>query len=1115
MEYSKFLPALRYCLLTVLVAVGTASIPQQLHAQVLYGSMLGTVEDQTGGVLPNATVTITNTLTGQVRQTTTKERGDYLFPDVQAGTYSVRVVQQGFATFTKTNILVPINSTVRVDVRMQVGETTESVTVTAGVAMLQTDRSDVNAELGKRELTDLPVTGYRNYQSLFRLIPGFTPPQHAHSIAGNPARALTTNVNGTSYSNNNTRVDGVSPTHLWVPHITFMVTPIEAIGTVNIVTNSYDAEQGFVGGASVSVEVKSGTNEFHGSAFNHHTNSALAAKNFFYPVGQKKAKKILNQFGGTLGGPVIRNKLFFFYSYEAMRERENYSARTTLATADQRVGDFAAYGVRLYDPLTGNADGSGRTLFSNSVIPATRIHSISKKLIDLLPAPNLPGYTTNYFASAPLIFNRANMDLKGNWNVSARGSLFGRYSQFNYYVYDPHRLGPAGGSGVASIFPGTDGGTPRNAVIGGTYTFTPSFLLDGHVGYSRLVQLGQDDFYGKNIGLDVLGIPGTNGPDIKQSGFPGFSVSGYEAIGNAITSSPRFRWDNQFQYAANAAWTKGNHSFRWGLDLWRQHMNRFQPQSGFGPRGGFTFGGGPTTIRGGAAANQFNNWAAFLLGLPTSLGKSLQTLNPASTRAWDQGFYFRDQWRATRNLTLNLGLRYEYYPMVTRDHRGLERYDPGTDKVYVGGVGSVPMNAGVSVSKKLFAPRLGIAYRLGARSVIRTGYGISIDPYSVARPLFEAYPLVITTTYSGDNTYQPAGSLEKGIPPIPPLDLGNGIIDLPSAVADNTIDKNFRRGYVQSFNFTIQRELPGGFTAQAGYVGSRSIKQTNYRNLNAAPPGAGVNGQALFIKYGRRAAINLHDPSWSSNYNSLQAKLERRFAAGWLATVSYTFSKAMAYGGAGGNSDSSLFFNAPEALSRNRAITSYDRPHNLQAFAIFELPFGKGKRWANSGALGPALAGGWQVNAVFASYSGNPFTVSSSGTSLNAPGNSQVADLVKPKVQIFGNVGRGSSFFDPLAFRAITEPRFGNAGLNVLRGPGVVQLDVGLFREFSLSEKLKLQFRSEAFNIGNTPHFGNPGATASSMILNPDGSIRSLGGYTEVTSASDQRELRFALRLSF
>lgn len=1087
----------------------TLSLPAS--GQVLYGTLVGTVEDPSGGLLPGASVTALNPLTGLKRETKTSERGEYRFSDLPPGAYDVLVELKGFRAYRRTGAIVAVNAVVRVNVQLQLGETAESVTVSAATATLQTDRSDVSTEIGQKELTELPVSGFRNYQSLFKLVPGFTPPAGAHSLAGNPAGALTTNVNGTSYSNNNTRIDGVSATYLWLPHIAAYVPPLESIGNVNIVSGSYDAEQGLVGGAVVSVDIKSGTNDFHGSAFEYHTNSRFRARNFFFPAGAKQAKNIVNQFGATLGGPVARNKLFFFFSYEGMRQRESYSRYSTVATPEQRAGNFVGLGVRLFDPLTGLADGGNRQEFPGAMIPASRIDAVSRKLIALLPTPNLPGTNANLFVSAPLIFNKNNYDLKMNYNPSSRVGLFGRYSQFGYLLEDQHVLGQAGGTGVASGFPGDDGGTVRSATIGGTYTVSPTFLIDGHAGYTRQVQLGQDKFYGTNVGLDVLGIPGTNGPDIRQSGFPGFSVTGYEGFGNPVTSSPRFRWDNQFQYAANAAWTRGPHNLRWGWELARQGMNRFQPQSGFGPRGGFTFTGGVTALRGGTAPNQFNAWGAFLLGMPSSLGKSLQTLNPGATRQWIHSLYFRDQWSATRNLTINLGLRWEYYPMITRDHRGAERYDFTTNKVLVGGVGQVPMDTGVEVSKRLFAPRVGIAYRYGPKTVIRAGYGISIDPYSVARPLFEAYPLVITSTITAANTFVPSGALTSGIPPIPPLDLGNGIIDLPGTVASTTIEQDFRRGYIQSFNFTVQRELPFGFTGQAAYVGTRSIRQSGLVNLNAAPPGTGAAGQPLNILFRRMAATSLHAPAFTSNYNSLQMKLDRRFAGSWLATVSYTFSKSIAFGS---NSDSGMFFNTASAFARNRALTGFDRPHNFQASLIAGLPFGKGRRWL-AGGVPALLAGGWQVNSVFSSYTGTPFTVTSSGTSLNAPGNSQVADLVKPTVEKPGNVGRGSSFFDPLAFRAITEPRFGNAGLNILRGPGVVNLDAGLFRQLYATERWAVQFRFEAFNVTNTPHFGNPGASVSSMILNNDGSIRSLGGYTEVVSASDERQFRFALRISF
>lgn len=296
-------------------------------------------------------------------------------------------------------------------------------------------------------------------------------------------------------------------------------------------------------------------------------------------------------------------------------------------------------------------------------------------------------------------------------------------------------------------------------------------------------------------------------------------------------------------------------------------------------------------------------------------------------------------------------------------------------------------------------------------------------------------------------------------------------------------------------------------------LSTRSIRQTSFVNINTAPPGTGVAGRLLDILFGRTADTRIHTPFQTANYNALQTRLDRRFSSGVLASLVYTYSKAIAFSD---NSDSGLFFNTPAAMARNRAITAYDRTHNMEFYTVAELPFGAGKRWANSNRMARVPTGGWQVNAVFSAYSGTPFTIGSSGASLNAPGNSQVANLVKTHVEQFGKIGQGSSFFDPLACRAVTDPRFGNAGLDILRGPGLVNLDFGLFRDFRLTERFKFQFRTEAFNLTNTPHFNNPGRNVSNMSLSADGTIRSLGGFSEVTSArDDQRQFRFALRFSF
>jgi hypothetical protein len=586
---------------------------------------------------------------------------------------------------------------------------------------------------------------------------------------------------------------------------------------------------------------------------------------------------------------------------------------------------------------------------------------------------------------------------------------------------------------------------------------------------------------------------------------------------------PFFNRDPRYQYVGNATWTQGKHSVRFGFDSSFQQINHTQAEfvgASHGPSGGFTFAGGPTSLSGGPTANQFNNWATFLLGLPTTIGKTLQVPEEYNVRTWMHSFYVRDQWQFHRKLTISLGTRWEYFPMPTRVDRGLENYNPATNKVEVCGVGVVPLDCGVSQSRRLFAPRVGIAWRAREDFVVRMGYGITIDPYSLARPMRTNYPLLVVLNVVGPNTFQPAGRLRDGVPAIAPPDLGNGIIDIGSQVAANSLEKDYQRGYVQSWNFTLQKSLPWGFVGQAGYVATRQINQVGFRELNVAPINGGTAGRVLNQRFGRTAETRLVTPIGNSHYDSLQASLERRFAQGLQLGFSYTWSKSIGIC-CSENSDGLPAIQLPEYYGLNRSVTNSNVPHNFQMQGVWELPFGRGRKWGNSGGPASWLAAGWQLNAIFSATSGFPFGVSSAST-LNALGTTQRADQVKEKVEILGGAGRGQSYFDPLAYRPVTALRFGTAGFNSLRGPGIVNLDIGIFRQFQVTERWSIQFRAEAFNSTNTPHFANPGSNVSNLQLNADGSVRSLGGFTEITGLAntgrdgiDERVFRFGLRIGF
>jgi outer membrane receptor protein involved in Fe transport len=1075
-----------------------------VDAQVLYGTLLGTITDSSGSAIGGAQITATNGATGQTRTSVTDDRGFYAFRDLQPGQYKLEAVAPGFAKLERTSIAIAPNIDTRIDATLQLQDVSQSVVVSAATAALQTDRADVHTDLGAREIENLPLGGYRNYQSLLNLVPGATPTRFQNALMDTPGRSLTTNINGTSRTGINTRVDGATDVFPYLPHHTIYNPPAEDIETVNIATNSFNAEQGIAGGAAINVITKSGTNDIHGVLFEDHNDSDLAARNFFY-LKNNRPKNILNQFGGTLGGPIKKNKLFYFLSYEGLMQRQDYSATTTVPTAMQRLGNFAGLST-IYDPASGNSNGQNRTPFAGNMIPIPAQNASALKMQSLVPLPNLPGAANNYFADATDIFDRHNADTKVNWNIDDKSSLFGKYSVMDATVQAPPILGSGGGTGLVS---GGGSGNSHTLVqvagIGYTRAFTPNLLFDANVGFARIGEYVTENDYGQNLGANYLGIPGTNGSSIQQSGLPSFAISGYETFGNPDSWTPEFRNDNVYTYVANLAWTKGAHTVRFGMDINHTAMNDYQPQRGYGPRGGFTFTGGVTALNGGAAPTQYNSYADFLLGSPISYGKSYQYLNPMSVREWQNGLYAQDQWQATRSLTLTMGVRWEYYPIIQRANRGIERYDLATNQVLLGCVASVPCDAGTSANPHQFVPRFGLAWRIDEKTVFRGGYGMSVDPYPFSRAMRDPYPVTVAQIFNSNNSYSAAGNLSSGIPQLTPINFGNGVIPLPLDAYTKTLQAGqYNRGYVESFNFTLERNMGAGFVLGAGYVGTRTIRQTVYAELNAGQvPGAGAAGQPLYTQFGRKAQTQGIIPCCTANYNSLQTSLKRSFKNGVMLTASYTYSKSQDYNS---DSDSSFLFNIVAAQSRNRAVSDFDRTHVFQSGIVAELPFGKGKAWLNSGGFTNALVSGWQINGIFSAYTGTPFTVYASGASLNAPYNTQVADQVKPFVQILGGVG-SSTWFDTSAFSAVTQARLGNSGRNSLRGPGTVNLDLSLFRSFKIRERMNLEARAEAFNISNTPHFSNPSSTIGS------------GSFGHITStfggAADSRVLRIDLRLSF
>ena len=1082
----------------VLLALTPAFVPTA-GAQVLYGSIVGSVSDESGASIPGASVSIMNTATGDSREGETSADGLYSFVNVQEGSYDVSVTAEGFSTFTSAGAIVTANTVTRVDVPMRIGQVTEQITVEAEAARLQTEKAGTSAEITSSAVTQLPLPGFRNYQTLVNLVPGATPARFQNSILDTPARSLSTNINGTNRNNNVTRIDGAASINVWLPHHAGYIAPADTVETVNITTGSGDAEQGLSGGSSTTVITKSGTNELHGSAFWFHDNQRFRARNFF---SSTKPVSNYNNFGGTLGGPIVRNRLFYFFGYDKTTQRvAGVRTGDAVPTGDQRMGDFSAYGRTIYDPLTGVQDtadpmfAADREPFPNAAIPMNRQSAIARRVQDYYPQPNQPGAAANFHSAGAPPFARRQIDPKINYNPGDKYRIWGKYSNMLAPVSGAAIFGEAGGP--------APGGSPGNAdthvnlfTIGHNYTFTPTFLYDGVVGFWRQDQTVRPLDFGKDFDL---GIPGVGGDDPRQKGFPNINP-GYTGFGSPGWQ-PLERVEQNWTTSQNFTWIKDRHQIRFGFDFIFLTLNHWQPELGGGPRGVIDFNGDVTSLRGGEAPNQFNTYAAFLLGQSSRMRKAIQHIR-ATGREKQFAFYVTDRWQAADKLTINFGLRYENYPLMQRDNGvGIETYDAQNNTMTVGGFGGIPTANGLSVSNKLFSPRFGLAYRVDSDTVVRAGYGLNYSPLPWSRPLRGQYPVTVTFDFQRPGAFQLFRTLDQGIPPVVGPDLSKQPIDVPltaslrSPYPNSTID----RGYTQSWNFTVARRLPADIIAGIGYVGTASIGMFADRDINASGPGEGNAGRPYASITGRAIGINMWDSYLNSNYHSLQAAVNRSFSKGLSLKGAYTWSKAI--GMADDEGWAGVSWNQADMFHRNRARAGFDREHMFQMGFVYELPIGEGKALAASGAAA-RIFGGWQVSGIAALLSGQPFTVGASGASLNAAGGAQTADQVG-EVRKIGAVGPGSAFYNTDAFAPVTEQRFGTSGRNIINDPGVVNLDFSIMKNMALSEKVNAQLRAEFFNLTNTPQFGRPSSSVNAV------------NFMSVVSASGDRQIRLGLRFSW
>jgi len=1120
--------------------------------QAVNATLLGTVTDSSGAAVANVKVTITETNTGISHASQTNDSGNYVFPDLPPGTYKVIAELTGFKRDSRASIDLIVNSTERVDLVLQPGDVTQTVEVEAEIPILQTERADTGRKLETVLTENVPLGTNRNFQNLLNIVPGTTRATFQHSQFFNASSSLQTEVNGQLREGNNYQIEGIDDNER-TGLLQILIPPLEAIQTVDVSTSNFDAELGRASGAVTNVILKSGTNSYHGSAYEFDRNNYFNARNYF---DKSVGHLAYNYFGGNIGGPIKKNKLFFFADYLMVKDHEANTNTITIPTMALRTGDLSSSTTAIYNPFSGNPDGTGRQQFvasstpgvatvpgpngttvdaynaacSNAagcpnVIPTALIDGISTKLLNFIPAPTAAGNANNYFGLLAYHKDTDFFDGKVDANLTNKDRLSARFSYQRPSTFQAPIFGIAGGPAQGN-FEGTGLQNTYSAGLNYNRFFSNTLVAEFRFGAGWYHNEAHNSDYGTNTST-TLGIPGVNLNPIT-SGIVGITING--GFSNPLlgysASLPWIRSETNIDFANT--WTKilGNHTVKFGADLRRIRDALLQEQT-FSPRGVYTFSDGQTARKcaagdvspgcpaaGGESKTSFtNDFASFLLHVPSQAGRDLATFFP-NYRAWQFFTFAQDKWLVTPKFSADLGIRWEFYPPATPVAKGgFSNYDPTNNTLVVSGYGSNPDNLGITTHYKYFAPRLGLAYRLKESTVIRAGFGISYTPFPDNSYAYN-FPVRANNSFNpAVASYGPAvlpsgqiATFETGFPAlIQPAIPANGIITNPTVgSAYFVVNQNFKNPYVESWNLAIQHSLPGHFVLDVAYVGNHSVDTVVNYNLNAATvAGLGNAGQPEFTPFGRTASTNLLFAGYSSSYNALQAKLDRRFSGGFSTTTSYTFGKGMGFQT---DDDGGLAFYINQR--RNYARNDFDRTHTFVQSIVYELPFGKGKRFVSSG-IGSAIVGGWRISSFLTVMSGLPLYFSASSAGLLATGNTQTPNVVGP-VQILHGIGIGNPWFSTSSFAPATGDAFGNVGRNYLSGPGFFNLDAALSKSIRFAERYSLDLRLEAFGVTNTPQFfftsGN--GTVAGLTLGSS-------SFGDITSATGGRQLQLGAKFNF
>jgi hypothetical protein len=1067
------------------------------------GTIFGTVTDSSGAVISGVKVELVDVDRKIATEATSNEAGEFLFTPVRIGHYELQASKEGFSKLVRSNLTLEVQQRMRVDVSLQVGTIGQSVEVKAESPLLETGTSSVGQVIDNKSITEMPLNG-RDYQQLATMASGAVP-------TGQTTRGPSDfSANGTRPLSNNFLLDGAdNNTYILDVQNTSMASmapSVDALQEFKVQNNNFGAEFGRNGGAIINATIKSGTNQVHGTLFEFLRNSALDANNFFNNragVGLPPFRQ--NQFGGTVGGPFIKNKLFFFASYQGTRVAQGATSISTVPTAAQHNGVFS---TAVYDPATtaNNPNGSGsiRSPFPNNTIPASRFDSTGAKIMALYPLPNLTGAANNYILNPSNRLTGDQFDNRMDYNISARDQLFGRYSLTETDQITPGPLPPpAVGQAQGGLAAGEAPITAHSGVLGETHTFNPKIVNEFRASVTRLDAVRQPQVQDRLIeDYGFKGIPYYS----FVTGLPSISVTGYQSLGEGGTL-PNIKLSQVFQVTDGVYIMHGAHSIKFGADIRYIQSDAFVPSN---TRGSYGFTG-VFSQNPQSRTNSGSALADVLLGTPNSA--TMTTPSVGDMRQHYYGFYVQDDWQLTTRLSLNLGLRWDLDSPFWDHHDRMANFisapgDPNFGKLVLAGAkgDSIPDRALTQFDKTDFAPRLGLAWRATNKIVLRSAYGIfnngttllGINNRTSNNPPFNA-----SYSYTSDQI-NPLFTMAGGFP-------ANAILLSINQInrALRSIDPGMTNGYLQEWNFGLQDELKPNLLAELTYSGSAGHHLPDTRDINQPPPGPGATQpRSPFPLYG---TINILESQSNSNYHSLQGKLQRRFSNGLTFLAAYTWSHfiddtqpILDTSGAGAQDSNNR--------AGERGNSNYDVRHRFVTSYAWELPCGPGKKFLNrKGAMG-AILGGWQLNGILAAQSGNPFTATYRVNVANSSG-SQRPDRISSGVIPYGD-RTVDHWFDTSAFVSPAQYKFGNSGRNILTGPRLFQWDSSLFKMFTLRENMRLQFRAEVFNILNHPDFGVPNAGIGTAQA---GTISSLVGSATVGTSpvGSPREMQFALKLFF